>query len=169
MSNKYQNGKIYKITDVGYNQCYFGSTCESLSQRMARHRRRYKAYQDNKDYCASTSLLFDEYGVENCKIELVENYPCNSKAELAKREGFYIQHNDCLNKRVAGRTQKEYQEQNADRVKETQKKWYVNHKEQVLQKQSQMVNCCCGAIFRTSGKAEHERTKKHQRFLNQNI
>ena len=40
--NKYQNGKIYKIVDVGYNKCYIGSTCEALSQRMARHRSNYK-------------------------------------------------------------------------------------------------------------------------------
>ena len=38
-TNRYQNGKIYKITDVGYNNCYIGSTTESLSQRMARHRK----------------------------------------------------------------------------------------------------------------------------------
>ena len=30
-SSKYQNGKIYKITDIGYSKCYIGSTCESLS------------------------------------------------------------------------------------------------------------------------------------------
>ena len=31
--NRYENGKIYKITDVGYNKCYIGSTCESLSKK----------------------------------------------------------------------------------------------------------------------------------------
>ena len=33
--------------------------------------------------------LFAEFGYENCKIELIELYPCNSKAELHAREGFY--------------------------------------------------------------------------------
>ena len=42
--SKYQNGKIYKIVDVGYNKTYYGSTCESLSQRMTRHRAKYTAY-----------------------------------------------------------------------------------------------------------------------------
>ena len=40
--NRYENRKIYKIVDVGYTKCYFGSTCEELSQRMARHRGAYK-------------------------------------------------------------------------------------------------------------------------------
>ena len=42
--NRYENGKIYKITDVGYNKCYIGSTCENLSKRMERHRKQYKEY-----------------------------------------------------------------------------------------------------------------------------
>ena len=32
MENKYQNSKIYKIVDVGYNKCYIGSTVEELSK-----------------------------------------------------------------------------------------------------------------------------------------
>ena len=42
--NKYQNGKIYKIIDIGYNKCYIGSTCEELSMRMARHRSNFKRF-----------------------------------------------------------------------------------------------------------------------------
>ena len=42
--NRYENGNIYKITDVGYNKCYIGSTCESLSKRMERNRKQYKEY-----------------------------------------------------------------------------------------------------------------------------
>ena len=45
-TNRYKHGKIYKITDVGYNKCYIGSTCESLSQRMTRHRSNYKIHQN---------------------------------------------------------------------------------------------------------------------------
>ena len=43
--NKLKNGKIYKIVDVGYNKCYIGSTCESLSQRMARHRKDFRRWK----------------------------------------------------------------------------------------------------------------------------
>ena len=32
-SSKYQNGKIYKITDIGYSKCYIGSTCEKIKQQ----------------------------------------------------------------------------------------------------------------------------------------
>ena len=74
-SSKYRNAaKIYQVTNIGYNKCYIGSTCENLSQRIARHRQNHKKAEEwnTKTTCG---LLFDEYGVENCKTELIENYP----------------------------------------------------------------------------------------------
>ena len=47
--------------------------------------------------------VFNEYGVENCKIELVEKFSCNDKEELHAREGQHQQDCVCVNKRVAGR------------------------------------------------------------------
>ena len=106
--NKYQNGKIYKIVDIGYNKCYIGSTCESLSQRMARHRQKYKSYLKGASKLTHSFLLFDEYGEENCKVEWIEDYPCSSKRELEAREGYHQQNTDCVNKVIAGRDKKEY-------------------------------------------------------------
>ncbi len=85
--NRYENGKIYKITDVGYNKCYIGSTCESLSKRMTRHREEFRAYQRGNAGYLTSFALFDVFGVENCKIELVETFACNTKEELLSREG----------------------------------------------------------------------------------
>ena len=104
---RYKNGKIYKIVDVGYEKCYVGSTCEELSQRMARHRQKYyfnERHGRNKH--SNSRVLFDEYGVDNCKIELIEHYPCDSKEQLLRREGYHIQNTECVNRCVAGRTPK---------------------------------------------------------------
>ena len=138
--NKYQRGKIYKIVDNGYNMVYYGSTVKLLCQRMGNHRDLYKK---NSLKCL-TKTIFDKYGIENCKIELVENYPCNSKEELLKREGYYIKNNDCINKQVAGRTIKEYRdehkdnmkkyrEQNKDKLLEQGKEYYKKHKDKKLE------------------------------------
>ena len=106
--NRYENGKIYKIVDVGYNKCYIGSTCESLSQRMARHRTVYKNYNGGgSSRKLNLFLLFDEYGIENCKIELIDKCPCNTREELERMEGIYIKNTDCVNKNIAGRTRPE--------------------------------------------------------------
>ena len=106
--NKYHKGQIYKITDVAYTECYYGSTIEPLNKRMVHHRQRYINRDSGKETCIrSVNVFFDKYGLENCKIEWVEDYPCNSKKELARREGFYIQNTRCVNKNVAGRTNEE--------------------------------------------------------------
>ena len=47
--NKYEKGKVYKITDIAYNKCYIGSTCDKLlSQRLARHKEQFKRYGQGK-------------------------------------------------------------------------------------------------------------------------
>lgn len=50
-----------------------------MAKRIAWHRDSYK--QNNKNQCM-VKLLFDKYGVENCKIKLYEEYPCDTELEL---------------------------------------------------------------------------------------
>ena len=133
--NKYAIGKIYKIDDVGYTKCYIGSTTEpTLARRMAKHRGDYTHYQNvegNKGRGSSYSL-FDEFGVENCKIELIEVYPCNSKDELLSREGYHIQNTECVNKQAPGIGKQEsdrlYRAKNKESIAATKKLWYEKTK-----------------------------------------
>lgn len=138
MDTKYQNSKIYKVVDVGYNKCYIGSTYEELSQRMARHRQQYKEYLEGKNAHRITCFqLFEEFGITNCKIELLEYYPCSDKFELRKREGHYIQSNQCVNKYIAGRTPKEWVCDNKVKVQEYKKHYNEQHKQAIKEHSKQ--------------------------------
>ena len=54
----YQNGKIYKIEDVGDNMCYIGSTTkEFLSKRMVQHRCVFKKWKEDASYGKKTTSL----------------------------------------------------------------------------------------------------------------
>ena len=81
----------------------------------------YTWYLPGKSGFVSAYALFDEYGVENCKIELVEYYACNNKEELEAREGQIQREVDWLNKRVAGRTPEQYREENREVISERKK------------------------------------------------
>ena len=81
--------------------------------------------------------IFDEYGPDNCKIELVELYPCNSKIELERREGHYIKDNECVNRIIVGRTKLEYYSDNKERIKQKVKEYRIDHLEQVKEKQKE--------------------------------
>jgi hypothetical protein len=116
---KYKNGKIYKL--VGGGMVYYGSTIQKLNDRLNGHICKKRKYQEGKcSYVTSFSIL----DAEDCRIELVEEYPCNSKRELEAREKHYIQNNICVNKYIPTRTAKEYYENNIDKVKEYKKHWY---------------------------------------------
>ena len=129
--NRYEKGKIYKIVDLGFNKCYIGSTTEPLSKRMERHRRHYQRYKETGKVDTRCCSIFDEYGIENCKILLLEDYPCRTKEELLRREGEYIKNNECLNRYIAGRTAKEYKEEYKEYFKAKRHEHYEKTKKHI--------------------------------------
>ena len=44
--------------------------------------------------------MFDEFGLKNCKIELIETCNVEDDETLRKREEYYIKQYDCVNKMV---------------------------------------------------------------------
>ena len=127
----YQNAKIYKLYTLLGDEVYIGSTYEILCKRIAKHRCDYKRYKEGKYHFISSFILFDMYGVENVKIELIRNCPCDNKEELHREEGSEIRiyKDNCVNKCVAGRTLKEYYESNKEEILEKQKEYYETNKE----------------------------------------
>ena len=136
--NKYKNCKICKVLDNDYNLVYYGSTIESLARRFSKHRRDYLLFKEGKISNITVFQIFDEYNTENCKIELVENFPCESKEQLRKREGEYIkQDKECVNRVIPGRSRTEYKEDNKDKLKDMSKEYYIKHREALCEKSKQ--------------------------------
>lgn len=147
--NKYEKAKIYKIESMLGNKIYIGSTTNDyLSNRMAKHRNRYKDYKLEKGDKYYSFDIFDEYGIENCVITLIENYKCNDINELRQRERFYIQSLECVNKNIPTRTSKDYYIDNQEKMKEKSKKRYELNKNENFQ-------CECGVVLRRLGKSRH--------------
>ena len=131
----YQKTKIYKIESHLGDNIYVGSTCkEYLSQRFQQHKTDYKRWKDGKTYNITSFKLFEEYGIENCNIILIEAYPCNSKDEKNAREGHYIKELNCVNKNIMGRSKKEYQQDNKVNIAERKKKYNIENKEKIADK-----------------------------------
>ena len=195
--NKYKKGAIYKVSDIAYSKCYIGSTCEKLSARLSRHKMTYNHYlkgKYNKNRCFE---LFDEFGIENCKIELIEYYPCDTKEELRRREGFHIRNTDCVNKYIAGRTHHEhymdnkehcnnrsrndhyknrekylelgkaYRANNREMLNTKSKEYHEKNKEEINERKSEVIICQCGTSTTRNHKARHCKSKQHQNWLKQ--
>ena len=82
--NKYQFGKIYKLVSKETQLFYIGSTTNELIERFYSHKSTYKC-RPNEGRKSYNILKFND-----CEIKLIENYPCNNKAELKDRERYYI-------------------------------------------------------------------------------
>lgn len=184
----YSQGKIYCIRSHQTDKIYIGSTCQPLSKRLSDHRTTYKKYKKGKhNYMSSYDILqFEDY-----YIELLREYPCKCKAKLEKKEGKYIRKfikkGICVNKRVAGRTRKEYNKQYYENNKDTNKykdyikKYYEDNKDKFKQyrednkdkikqydkmRDSIKTVCICGSKYIKRRKARHEQTKKHLKYIN---
>jgi hypothetical protein len=123
MTKDYSKNKIYKIYSHLGDKIYIGSTVyEFVSQRMVKHRGSYKQWKKNNGNYTTSFILFEEYGVENCIIELIEAKPCIDINEQARLEGSYIRTLECVNKHIPGRTNKEWRDDNKDKIKEYNEK-----------------------------------------------
>jgi hypothetical protein len=112
--NRYARGKIYSLRSHQTDEIYIGSTINTLTKRFHDHKKSYKRFMNGKIIKYTTSYKIIPY--EDCYIELIENFPCNSKAELERKEGEHIRATQCLNKRIAGRTLQEYREDNKEQI-----------------------------------------------------
>lgn len=126
----YSNGKIYKVVDNGYNKLYIGSTTQPLYKRMNYHRCNYRKFKKGQYGNTSVFEIFEEFGLENCKIELIENYQCNSRNELERKEGEHIRKNNCVNKVIAGRTEAERKIEDRDEILKKNREYHQKNKEQ---------------------------------------
>jgi hypothetical protein len=66
---------------------------------MQFHRQDYNRWKKNPEkYRFVTSfLLFEKYGIENCYIDLIQEFSCNSNDELKARERRWINDIKCIN------------------------------------------------------------------------
>lgn len=162
--SKYENAKIYKMISPN-GLIYIGSTTQTLAQRKASHKRKYKNFLLNKKDYTSSFLLFEE-DENNIDIVLLENYSCNSKEELHKKEREYIDLYECVNLRIPSRPFKEYLGEyylkNKEKIKENNKKAY----ERNIEKLKKINYCDCGGKYTHSHYNRHLKTKRHINYVN---
>ncbi len=185
----YKNGKIYMIRSKCGPEYYIGSTAYiTLSQRFTKHKTKFNCGKINE----TSKILFEKYGVENCYIELLEAYPCNSKTELEAREGYYHrkhwQDENLVNHCMYGRTPKEYNDEyykvNKEIINNKHKKYYQTNKTEICIKskeyyeqnkskiseyRSQIVTCECGHSLTLHHLARHKKSQKHHEELNKKL
>ena len=119
----YSKSKVYNIVCNITGETYYGSTVQKISQRMNGHRKK-----DNE--CLSKQIT--ERG--DYHYGLVEDYKCDNLEQLLMRERYYVDNNDCINKRSPIRTKEEkiaYYEEHKEEHAAKNKVYYHNNKDKV--------------------------------------
>ena len=115
--------------------------------------------------------------MDDFDIVLLEDYPCDSKAELYSRERYYSQLLPCVNKSknqglLNEIGQKEYDKQYCKTNKETikiaklkyreiNKVKLTEYKEANKSRMNEKYQCSCGGKYTFCQKARHLRSNKH--------
>jgi len=160
----YSLTKIYKIESHLGDKIYVGSTAKQyLSQRFQQHKSSYKSWKEGKGSNITSYELFDEYGPENCQVVLIEEYSCSCKDAKNAREGHYIRTLDCVNKVIAGRTDKEYYVDNKEKIIDRAKKYFSDNKEKVMEYREG------NKIKIAEQKQKHYQRKKTEKMKQENI
>ena len=139
--NRYRKGKIYALRSDNTDQFYIGSTCCTLPQRLYKHRMHLKEYKNGTRKSKTTSFEILEH--DDCYIELLEDCPCDTKAQLLKREGELIREHRpfTVNKHIAGakinnpnysrENALRYRKENPEKVNETNRRYRENNTEKI--------------------------------------
>ncbi len=176
----YNKGKIYTIRCTEDTALiYVGSTTQLLSQRWTDHK---KGCNNEKSSMYHTKLFetIRKIGLEKFYIELYEDYPCESKENLLKREGEIIRQIATLNSKIEGRKWPEYYADNKEHRSQTHKEWYDKNREKVLKKvkdycieNKEKLNeyrtskclCECGQYISYTHMSRHKQTKTHMDIM----
>ena len=139
----YKKGKLYQIENTIDDDVYVGSTTNTLEGIMKGHMQSFHAKR-KKHLVLYTKM--NEYGFDKFFIELIEDYPCNSKIELGAREGHWIKERGTLNKIIQGRTKQGWN----DEIKDAKHDWYVKSLDKIREQRQNNPNykanivCECG-------------------------
>jgi hypothetical protein len=138
ISNNFENAKIYCLSSPYTTKLYIGSTCLPLPLRLRNHKELYRQYLNGSQRKTTAFKIFDHGDVV---IETIEDcsYVCCKKA-LLKRERFWIENNDCVNKNIPSRTAKESSRAHYENHKEEKKQYYLNNREKRLQYAKDYIN-----------------------------
>ena len=165
---------------------YIGSTSMKLQRRISEHKYNYK----RDGYCSSKHLFI----YDDAKYELIESKNCTNKERLFYERTLIENTTNCINERRPIRTKEEkklYEKQYDDERKEQRKEYTIEHKEQRKEyykkyiaehkeqrkeyqkkykaERNKIENICvCGTKYTINHKARHERSNKHQLYVNQN-
>jgi len=151
----YSKTTFYKIIskDPNISDLYIGHTT-NFTRRKNQHKQSCEIETRHNYNQKVYQFIRANGGFKNWLILEIETRECKDANEARRIEGEYIRSlNATLNRVIAGRTMKEYKDEN---------------KEEIYAKAKVHFDCICGSSVRISDKSEHIKSAKHIQYLEDN-
>ena len=162
----YSKSVIYKIVcrNPEIKGYYVGSTT-NLTNRRNQHKITCNN-EGKKGDCYKYEFIRENGGWDNWDVVKIEDYECDNKEDLHKRERYWIENLEAsLNQAIPTRTHKEYRVDNRDKFLNIQKIYRDNHKEEIHKRHGEKTECGCGGRYRRDHKGRHMKSKKHTEWV----
>jgi len=155
-----QSGYIYKIHCNITGEDYYGSTELTMEHRISLHIS--NAEGDSTRRCVSVQI----FERNDWSYEIMEEVDYIIRVDLLIRERYYIENYPCINITIPYRTKEEKREY--DKLK--RRRHRLNPETVRREKEYARIKhiCPCGGSYSNDCRAEHFRTKKHQRYIDNN-
>ena len=166
------NAIIYKIASPDGSKVYIGSSTQLyLSSRKAHHHGDYKKHNLGQAGRCKSYNLFDEFGFENCRWEVIEILNEATKEQKLLRERHWVESIGTLgqNRPVINEEEKKelkhesYQRLKAERP-DVYKAQYKAKYEKNKEKLSEQHTCECGSHYTILHKNRHLLSRHHKLF-----
>ena len=109
-----------------------------------------------------TSTESDIERFKQYKREYVKKwYQENKDAKKSYCKEYYEDNKDKI-----AEQKREYYDNNKDKIAAQQREYYEANKSAIHEKLKEKTTCVCGSCYRRTDKSKHERTIKHQTFIN---
>lgn len=169
----YSTVYFYKIVckDLSIEDCYVGSTT-NFTKRKNSHKKTSRL-KDGVKYNYKIYQFIRNNGTwDNFDMVLIETGTFENSLEVKKRERELIEElKATLNGNVPSRSFDEYRkthyQNNKEKIKEYKQKYYIEHKDNIIQKWHASCNCSCGGSYSLNNKEKHFKTQRHQKYLQQ--
>lgn len=156
----YNNSIIYKLCckDINVKDIYVGSTTNFI-RRKCEHKSKCNNINDKYYNLNVYQFIRDNGNINNWDMVLIEEFECNNKLELHKRERYYIEQlGATLNSNIPNRSKNEWYEDNKDKFKDKNKKYREANKDKIKEQKKEKVHCdICNKEMRKDSLNRHNK------------
>jgi hypothetical protein len=183
---------IYKLINYDYPELVYVGSTTNFTKRKQNHKCNCHNEKGKKHNLKVYTNIRENDGWENWNMIKICDYPCENRREAELEEDRYMTElKASMNSNRASRTQKqyyednreklqehlkeyrednrekkqkynkEYRDNNKEKIQENMEEYYETNKTTILEKKRKIVKCECGCEVVKQNIKQHQRTKKH--------